>query len=168
MLTAEQIESEDPDSWTGKPDSLVYQSRADVESWLDQYGYQDYTATTDVNIRESYLIAITCEIEAQIGDRIWGSRLKSDQGLIYPGNYIDWLGDTIRIAPEKYLSGINLAYNLKCAGKWNIKSPMLPGVTRMWTSKGGLETSETNIVEVSIHTAHPDVWKYLMSAVSAV
>lgn len=166
-LTPEQIESADPDAWTGKPTSIVYENIDVVEAWLDQRGYTDYAEEADPAIREKNLIAVTSDIEATMEQRIWGSRFCNDQGLIFPGTYVDRQGDITTIPPKNYLNGIALAFNKKCINGWGYEASLPSGAKRLWTKDGGIERSDGMISDVSIMTAHPEIWTYLSAAISS-
>lgn len=166
-FTPEQIESADPDSWTGKPTSIVYEPTSDVATWLAARGKTVFSASTGAEQAEALLNA-TEAAEDLLRQRVRGVGLQEGQSLYLPavgayehtGNLIPTSGDLLLSRPVKtFLEGVRLIAEYMSDGTW------LPNAGTGASSK---KRERTRVYEVErfegrdpegIAEQHRDVWR---------
>ena len=164
-LSAAQVESSAPDSWTGKPTSIVYEPTADVETWLALRGMTAFSDST-TGEQEEALINATEAAEDYIRGRVRGVVVQEGQRLYLPalGAYehtrrlMRASGDLLlERAVVSYMEGIRLIAERMRAGEW------LP-----LTGVAGIKREKTRVAEVEyvegadaegLRAQHRDVWR---------
>lgn len=139
-----EVESAEPDPYTGKPTSVVYEDDFSVSDFLVRRGKFLFKGLP-LGRRQNALADVTSRVEAEVSHAIQGTPIDPDQGLTFPavgaydsrGRLIDH--DT---APQKFLDGI--AYLCEVAAE-GFFCPVGKGVT-------------------TIKESHPAEWLLISSA----
>lgn len=166
-LTAAEIESAEPNPWTGKLGALVYEATADVATWLTRRGKTVF-AGLEAADQEVKLIEATEAGEDVLRGLFRGRPVTTGQGLLFPayGAY-DGHGYLIPsdTAPRQYLEGLRLIAEELAAGTYMaLVDAGLVGVRAEHTRASGVEYREG--VDVSTLSAnHPAIWRKLRMAV---
>ncbi len=169
-LTPAQIESADPDSWTGKPTSIVYQPNADLAAFLSLRGLTVFSDSTDAEKDTANLNAVEAA-EAAVRGRTRGVPVQAGQRLYLPaaGAYDHQsrlmhssgdplAADTLERSIVSYLEGVALIAEHLRAGTWRL----LTG-----TGVASKKREHTRVYEVErfqgsnpegLAEQHPDVW----------
>lgn len=164
-LSPEEVESAAPDAWTGKADAIVYETLAEVETWLTRRGHAVFGAA-DPASQESSLIRATELAEHVLKGLFRGAPHKATQGLLFPafGAY-DSQGYLIpeNSAPRSYLEGIRLLANEASAGTL---MPQLDVVGVKEEQSGYTRTQyRVGTPQYALSVNHPEAWFRIKTAI---
>jgi hypothetical protein len=164
-LDASEIESADPNAWTGKTTSLAYQGEGVVSAFLTRRGFTAYGGLGSDNDKAAALVVATEVAEDALRSFFAGSAVNRDQRLLFPalGAY-DSRGNLIlpNEAPAAYLEGIALLAEAKAAGTLMPATGKATGLKRQ--EGPDLELEYFQVDRVSLKAQHPDIWWRISAA----
>jgi hypothetical protein len=167
-ITAAQVESAEPDSWTGKPLSVVLETTTEAGDALALKGFTAFQSSTDPD-KDAALIRATEIAQEELEPFFRGRPVQEGQGLLLPArgaydhnyNLLRESGDLTleRAVKNGLLPGIRLIAEYLRDGSWMLlASPSF--VKRDKTRRGEREYKDGSDPN-SVRAQHSDVYGFL-------